>query len=655
MSSRLRFLKDSLWVIALAGLVAAGFRLWFGLGATTNLSDAYPWGLWKILNMVGGVALSTSGFTVGFLVYVLRLKRFEPFMKPAILIAFLGYGCSCAALLFDIGLPHRFWHPVFMWNINSFLFEVFWCVMLYFTVTAIELAPVIFERFRAEKVARALHRVAFGVVVIGISLSSLHHSSLGSLFLTTPQRLYPLWYTPWLPLLFIVSAISGGLMVVVLLKILWARWYAPASVYGPGTGQPVPLIRVTNGSTFAVFSRGPEGPEMPAVRRLATIGAGVLGVYLGLRLIDLTVHAGWPTLLTGTWESWLFGFELFAGAVLPVGLLLLPPVRHSPTGLAVAAALGALGLALNRIDVGILGYVRDAGYLYMPSLIEWSVSLGVVAAAGLVFFFLCEHLPLFENSPPAVATRTGLFRLPFGSFRQLWHTVATDSLHRVTLLAVFVIPLAFILMYPPYYDNDREGVVRPARSLDPTRAVLLIDGNDRGVTTTFAHTEHQHRLGDSASCHLCHHLSMPGDRSTPCSRCHRRMNDPADMFAHASHTVAVAKKDSLGGLQPANFSCIQCHAPGDPRTAAGAKDCLECHRKDMFPEASPATDQRLSEAPSFREAMHRQCIECHKEQAAKVNRPRLPDCETCHESLRSREAPTVRTAHQPDSETATYN
>jgi Ni/Fe-hydrogenase subunit HybB-like protein len=140
-NSRTRAVKDVLWALALAGLVGACLRLWFGLGATTHLSNAMPWGLWKILNMVGGVALSTSGFTVGFLVYVLGLKRFQPFMKPAILIAFLGYGCSCTALLLDIGLPQRFWHPVFMWNDNSFLFEVFWCVLLYFTVTAIELSP----------------------------------------------------------------------------------------------------------------------------------------------------------------------------------------------------------------------------------------------------------------------------------------------------------------------------------------------------------------------------------------------------------------------------------------------------------------------------------------------------------------------------------
>ena len=134
MIERTRWLKDLLWILVFCGTLAIVFRLWFGLGATTNLSDAVPWGLWKILNMVAGVALATGGFTVGFLVYVLRLEQFRPLVKPAITLAFLGYGSSVFALLLDIGLPHRIWHPIVMWNEHSFLFEVAWCVMLYTTV-----------------------------------------------------------------------------------------------------------------------------------------------------------------------------------------------------------------------------------------------------------------------------------------------------------------------------------------------------------------------------------------------------------------------------------------------------------------------------------------------------------------------------------------
>lgn len=648
MTSRTRALKDILWVLALTGLVAAMFRLWYGLGATTNLSDAFPWGLWKVLNMVGGVALSTSGFTVGFLVYVLRLKRFQPFLKPAILIAFLGYGCSCAALLLDIGLPHRFWHPIFMWNINSFLFEVFWCVMLYFTVTAIELAPVVFERLRAEMIARALHSVAFGVVVIGISLSSLHHSSLGSLFLVTPQRLHPLWYSPWLPLLFIVSAMGAGLMVVVLAKILWARWYDPESVFGSHYGESTPLIRLTNGVATEIRTRRPEGLDMAAVRQLATIGASALGLFLLLKFLDLHIHGRWDALLAGTWESWLLVAELIFVAVLPILLVAVPWSRYSQVGIGAAAASAAFGLALNRLDVGIFGYVRDVGSLYVPSLIEWMVGLGVVAAAGLVFLFATEQLPIFGSRPGGMAARSGPQNLNFGSLRQLWNTALTDSLHRVTLLAVFVIPLSFVVMYPPFSaDHASPRSVRPASGVDAKRRVLRLDGDNRGVMAIFAHADHQRRRGDSNSCVQCHHLSRPGDRSTACSRCHTRMNDPTELFEHAAHLVALATRDSLSGLHPTNFTCTACHAHDRPKTPSGAKACLECHRDDMCPTPVPGDQSDIAAACSFREAMHRTCVECHSRESESVNRPNLGDCRTCHESLRVRTLCDPVTASAP--------
>jgi Ni/Fe-hydrogenase subunit HybB-like protein len=644
MNNRVRMITDVLWAFALAGLVASILRLRFGLGATTNLTDAVPWGLWKIFNMVAGVALSTGGFTVGFLVYVLRLKRFQPFVKPAILIAFLGYGCSCTALLFDIGLPYRFWHPILMWNFNSFLFEVFWCVLLYFTVTAIELAPSVFERLRAEKIARWLHHVSFWVVVFGISLSSLHHSSLGSLFLLTPQRLHPLWYSPWLPLLFITSAMGSGLMVVVLVRMLWAWCCDPEPVFGPKQQCPIPIRGVPNGNASGLVSPAIEGPEMASIRSLAGIGAGVLGLYFLLKVADLFLHGGLQALVAGSWESRLYLVELTFNAVLPVLLLLLPWSRRSPAGILIAAASAAFGLALNRLDVGIFGYFRDAGVVYFPSAIEWAVGLGVVAAAGLVFFLAAENLAIFSQDLRPEKRPAGIFRLSFGNIRQLWNTVLTDSLHRVTLLAVFVVPLAFVLMYPPYHSKPApvSDDVRPAKGVDVTRTVLRIDGNQRGELTLFHHAEHQKRLGGKASCVKCHHMALPNDRSTPCSRCHRSMNTSTNIFDHAAHEVAVAERQRLAGMHPTNLSCVQCHDAGRPKTTGRTRKCLDCHKTDMFPAATgplPQNDLRI--APSFRDAMHQCCVTCHRTEAIKQGKPDLADCRTCHESLRPRKAPAV--------------
>ena len=639
-----RTMKDLLWFMTLSGLVAAILRLWFGLGATTNLSDAVPWGLWKIFNMVGGVALSTSGFTIGFLVYVLKLERFRPFLKPAILIAFLGYGCSCAALLFDIGLPHRFWHPIFMWNINSFLFEVFWCVLLYFTVTVIELAPSIFEHLRAEKAARFLHRTAFWIVIFGISLSSLHHSSLGSLFLVTPQRLHPLWYSPWLPLFFIISAMGSGIMLAVLAKIFWARRYNPETVFDAASADNVaPMKREGTATKLPTKSR--EGPDMPGIRALSTIAAGILGVYLILKVIDLFVRGSWSALLAGTWESWLYGLELLIATVIPIVLVAVPRTNHSPIGISFAAFSAAAGLTLNRLNVGIFGYIRDAGIVYFPSLIEWAVAFGVIAAAILVFFFIAEHLPIFSAIPPAARSQAGLFRQPYGTLHQIWNTVLTDSLHRVSLIAVFAIPLAFFLMYPLDVSNPpTELTVRPSLGLSVEREILRINGDHAGVMTDFPHAEHQERLGDSDSCQNCHHVSLPQDNSTPCSRCHRKMNAPTVIFDHSYHTSAVAEGEQLGGIFPSNRSCYVCHAENSPKTATSAKSCLECHETDMFPEDSDIESVDLLSARPFREAMHETCVNCHTKEKDRESRENLDRCDSCHESLRPRETTSGRIA-----------
>jgi Ni/Fe-hydrogenase subunit HybB-like protein len=634
MTERTRGLKDLLWALALTGLMAGVFRMWFGLGATTNLTDHVPWGLWKILNMVAGVAISTSGFTMGFLVYVLRLERFRPLMKPAILVAFLGYGCSCAALLFDIGLPWRFWHPFFMWNEHSFLFEVFWCVILYFTVTAIELAPMVLEKAKAEKAAAFLHRIAFGVVVVGISLSSLHHSSLGSLFLVTPQRLHPLWYTPLLPLLFILSAMGAGLMFLVLARILHSHWYDREAVFGPTrVERELILMRSShrNGETHQAAELGPDAPMLTA---LASIATGVLGVYFLVQLYALGSGGAWEAVLAGTWESWLYGVELLGGVVLPILLVWLPATRRSPTALGLAAFSASAGLALNRVNVGIFGYFRDAGQVYFPSLAEWALSLGVVAAAALVFLYFAETMAIFRPSS-AGAMRERPFGASFDSLSRVWYRVLRGGLERATVIAVFVIPLAWALMYPPYHHKPKAEVT-PASGMDVARATLRIDGNRGGVWTEFPHVEHQDRLGGESSCSSCHHISLPGDETTPCSRCHRHLVDPTLIFDHDLHVASVAEMEGLEGVFPRNHTCTECHGVGQPRMRESAKPCLECHREDTRWAEEYDDTRDLSRAVSYLEAMHGTCVACHSAEAERIARPELPDCSTCHVSLTPR-------------------
>ncbi|MDP8240419.1 MAG: NrfD/PsrC family molybdoenzyme membrane anchor subunit [Candidatus Hatepunaea meridiana] len=623
MNSKIRPIKDILWFLALFALMAGIFRMWFGLGATTNMVDGIPWGLWKILNMVAGAALATSGFMIGMLYYVFRIKLFKPLVMPSIVVAFLGYGSSLFSLVFDIGLPWMFWIPFFAWSPHSFLYEVFWCVSLYWAVTAFEFTPSIFERFKGKKIARILHGMGFGAAVLGISLSSLHHSSLGSLFLVTPQRLHTLWYSPTLPLHFIISAMGAGLMFLLLIKILYAHFYDKESVFGsaPKDGsQAIP------------------GKDMPMLRLLAIIAVSILGFYLILKIVDLSLYGKWQDLLVGTWESWLFSFELLLAAVIPVVLVIIPKIRRSPTGLGIASLSAVAGLVINRLDVGIIGYFRDAGVVYFPSLLEWLLCFGIIAATFLVFLLIIENFSIFSESWKDRRDSKGVFKASFDSLSYVWDKALGNSVQRVTLIAAIAIPFGWIMQYPPYHQKvDDKTVVQPAIGVDALRDTLRIDGNREGVFVDFQHTNHQKHLGEELSCKKCHHISMPGDKSTSCYRCHRDMFQETLIFDHKFHEEAVAKSEGFGGFHPENFTCIVCHTSDLAKTAGNSKPCLECHIQDMGLEGVADSSLDISRADSYCSAMHETCIKCHEEEAIARDKENFSDCATCHQSLRQRE------------------
>jgi hypothetical protein len=313
--------------------------------------------------------------------------------------------------------------------------------------------------------------------------------------------------------------------------------------------------------------------------------------------------------------------------------------RNSATGLGLAALSASLGLALNRLDVGIFGYFQDAGTVYFPSLIEWSVGLGVVAAAGLMFFFIAENFPIFDEQWQQQKVQTGVFKASFDKITHVWNTVLRDSLQRVSLILVFVIPIAWIMLYPPYVKSHSSAIkIHPPLAEDILRNVLKIDGNRDGLFTVFPHKEHQERLGGEESCRTCHHISMPEDKSSPCSRCHRDMVSQTLIFNHTYHLSAVVKEEKIGGLQPENYSCVVCHKKGQPRTAENAKACFECHEEDMhIVKDSVSLDVDLTRANSFMEAMHFNCIECHRKENNIANKPDLGECYTCHKSLKPNE------------------
>ena len=286
--NRVQNTKLVLWLITGLAAAVALNRFVFGLGATTNLNDATPWGLWIGVDVMGGVALAGGGFVITAIFYIMRREEFHPLVKPAVLTAFLGYLAVILGLMIDLGLPWNIWHMIIYWNPHSPLFEVGWCVMLYTTVLLLEFSPVPLEKFsRYAKIRNFLMKFRFVFVLLGIMLSTLHQSSLGSLFLIMPFKIYPLWYSNIMPIQFFISATALGLMMVAF-ESLVSHW----------------LYR--------------RAPETNLVAKLGKAVVWVLGIYLIVKMTDLAFTGKLGLIVAGTWESYLFIAEILISTLIPI-------------------------------------------------------------------------------------------------------------------------------------------------------------------------------------------------------------------------------------------------------------------------------------------------------------------------------------------------
>ncbi len=372
-ASRLGFWPAAFTLLMLAFLAVSVVRFTRGLGATTHLSDRFPWGVWIGFDVLCGVGLAAGAFTLTATVHLFHLRRFEPIVRPTVLTGFLGYLFVIFALMFDLGQPWRIWHAMVFWNPHSVMFEVAWCVMLYTAVLSLEFVPMVFERFRLERMRRLLRAVNTPLVIVGVLLSTLHQSSLGTLYLIVPEKLHPLWYSPYLPLMFYLSAIGAGLAMVIVESHLSGR----------------------------AFGRRLEMDLLEPLGRAMVV---VLGLF-GLLRLDLLAHSGvLPTVWQPTYENRMFWIEFGLGVVLPVGLLVWPRIRKSPAGLVTGAFFAVLGFVMHRLNVSITGLERASGTRYLPSGMELTVSVGLVAMGFAAFALAVRHLPVFpaHGHGPAV-------------------------------------------------------------------------------------------------------------------------------------------------------------------------------------------------------------------------------------------------------------
>ncbi|MBR9977939.1 MAG: Ni/Fe-hydrogenase cytochrome b subunit [Bacteroidetes bacterium] len=367
---RITFWKVTAAVFLLGAFVATIVRFGWGLGASTNLSDITPWGLWIGFDVVTGVGLAAGGFTLAGIVHIFNIKRFKPVVRPAILTAFLGYLLVIVGLMFDLGRPWTIWHALIYQNPESVLFEVAMCVMLYTTVLALEFSPVVLERFHLKKTLKWIKRITIPLIIIGVLLSMLHQSSLGSLYLIIPQKMHPYWYSPMLPVFFFISAVIVGLGMTIVESYLSARAFQKTL-------------------------------ELPLLRDLGRIMIGVLLVYFTMRGIDLIRRDALGFLFDGSFETLMLYLEIALMLIIPVLLFNIKEWGRSRQGLFFAAFSVVLGFVTNRLNVALTSlegyYSENFGMSYFPGIGELAVTIGIVTAGFVLFAYAVKYLPIFPD------------------------------------------------------------------------------------------------------------------------------------------------------------------------------------------------------------------------------------------------------------------
>ena len=407
------------------GLIAARFAL--GLGATTNLSDAYPWGFWIGVDVLVGIALASGGFVMAGVVHIFGGERYHALTRPAILTALLGYLLFISALMVDLGRPWNIWKALISWNHRSPMFEVAWCVMFYTTVLIMEFVPAVLERLRwratlvlwregvpflvlamltlfsfamtgslawagvtlgillvwevlmrTGKILRD-HQMPLLLIAAGMTLSTLHQSSLGTLFLVV-DRMGPLWYTPILPALFFVSAVIAAPAVVILETTLSSR----------------------------IFHRP---PERALLGDLARRMPDLIAIYLVLRVGDIIARGAVFPAMAFTLQSlwWWLEVGLLITAMV---LYAIPELAWRRHALAAPAAATVLGVVVHRLGVALVGISAPGYPPYVPAWTEVAITVGVLALGILGFRVVVALVPIYEDHRRGLAVPLPLERVP---------------------------------------------------------------------------------------------------------------------------------------------------------------------------------------------------------------------------------------------------
>ncbi len=361
--------------ILLGGAVILAIRFTRGLAATTNLSHTNPWGLWIGFDVMSGVALAAGGFVTSTAVYLFGMKEYKPVVRPAILTGFLGYFLVVLGLLADLGRPWRLPYPfIRQAGPTSPLFEVALCVALYLTVLVVESTPAVLEWLGWKRARRLVGSMTIALTILGLLLSTMHQSTLGAMFMITPTKLHPLWYSAHLPVQFFVSAVAAGIAMVIVEGMFSHRAFHHQ-------------VQVTQ-EQFVRINLG-----------LAKGAAVVLATYLAIKAVGLTLEDKWSLLGTG-WGLWYL-VELVGFVLLPC-MLFTVAYRESRLPLArVAAVITVIGVVLNRFNVSFIAFnwKVPADQRYVPSWMEVWVTVAFITFAVVAFRWIANRMPIMYEHP----------------------------------------------------------------------------------------------------------------------------------------------------------------------------------------------------------------------------------------------------------------
>ena len=479
----LRFPKITFWRVILVAILAAGsyttfLRFTKGLGATTNLSAQFPWGVWIGFDVLCGVALAAGGFTISAVVYIFHIEKYRPIIRPTILTAFLGYSLVIVGLMFDLGRPYNVWHPLIMWNPHSVMFEVGWCVTLYTTVLMLEFSPLVLEKLPWKQPYKIVKSITIPLVILGVLLSTMHQSSLGTLYLIVPHKLHPLWYSPLLPVFFFISAIALGCAMTIFESYLSLRAFR-------------------------------KHLDFHLLTKLGAVAAVTLSLYFVIRLIDMQSRGALSMAFQPTYEGRMFLAEILLGVLAPVIMLLIPRIRNNQFGLFVSALMVVLGFVMNRINVAITGMDRSSGVHYFPSWNELAVTGSIVAGGFLMFGLAVKYLDVFPPEDMKEIAEGKRAELPaLVAFKQPLWSATTLAFVMAMIFMAGSVALSYdgIRRRPnPVAAPEEPGSVDVSKGLADLKVpgdLAIKMGKTSPGRCVFSHAQHVDRK--NPNCNTCH-------------------------------------------------------------------------------------------------------------------------------------------------------